>query len=38
VERDGSWTRVTATHTGYLRLVTRFGPERVFQRGRRCNI
>ena len=34
VERDGDWTRVTATKAGYLRLVTRFGPERVFQRGR----
>lgn len=38
VERDGDWTRVTAKRTGYLRLVTRFGLERVFQRGRRCNL
>ena len=38
VERDGDWTRVTAKRKGYLRLVTRFGPERVFERGRRCNI
>ncbi len=37
VERDGDWTRVTAKKEGYLRLVTRFGPERVLQHGRRCN-
>ena len=37
VERDGAWTRVTATKRGFLRLVTRFAPERVMQRGRRCN-
>ena len=37
VERDGEWTRVTAEREGFLRLVTRFSPERVFQRGRRCN-
>ena len=37
VERDGDWTRVTAKHAGFLKLVTRFGPERVFERGRRCN-
>jgi hypothetical protein len=37
VQRDGDWTRVTAVKEGYLRLVTRFGPERVFQHGRRCN-
>ncbi len=37
VERDGDWTRVTAEKEGFLRLVTRFSPERVFERGRRCN-
>ncbi len=37
VERDGEWTRVTAKKEGFLRLVTRFSPERVVQRGRRCN-
>jgi hypothetical protein len=37
VERDGEWTRVIAEKPGFLPLVTRFGPERVFQRGRRCN-
>ena len=37
VERDGDWTRVTAEKPGFLLLVTRFGPERIFQRGRRCN-
>ena len=33
----GDWTRVTADEEGFLRLVTRFAPERVVQRGRRCN-
>jgi hypothetical protein len=37
VQRDGDWTRVTARKEGFLRLVTRFSPERVFERGRRCN-
>lgn len=37
VQRDGAWTRVTASKRGFLRLVTRFSPERVVQRGRRCN-
>ena len=37
VERDGKYTRVTANKEGFLRLVTRFSPERVVQRGRRCN-
>jgi hypothetical protein len=37
VQREGDWTRVTAPKEGFLRLVTRFGPERVFERGRRCN-
>jgi len=37
VERDGDYTRVIAEKEGFLRLVTRFSPERVVQRGRRCN-
>jgi hypothetical protein len=37
VQRDGAWTRVTAKHAGFLKLVTRFGPERIFEHGERCN-
>jgi hypothetical protein len=37
VQRDGDWTRVTAKHKGFLKLVTRFGPERIFEHGQRCN-
>jgi hypothetical protein len=37
VERDGEWTRVTADKAGFLPLVTSFSPERIVQRGRRCN-
>jgi hypothetical protein len=37
VRRAGDWTQITAKKEGYLRLVTRFGPERVFQHGQRCN-
>ncbi|MGI8846146.1 MAG: hypothetical protein ACR2HC_08250, partial [Thermoleophilaceae bacterium] len=37
VQRDGDWTRVTAKKKGFLKLVTRFGIERVLQRGERCN-
>ncbi|MEJ7789862.1 MAG: hypothetical protein WKF29_08270 [Thermoleophilaceae bacterium] len=37
VEREGNWTRVTAPKKGFLQLVTRFSPERIVQRGRRCN-
>ncbi len=37
VERAGEWTKVTARKEGFLRLVTRFSPERVVERGRRCN-
>jgi hypothetical protein len=36
VEREGEWTRVTAQREGFLRLVTRFSPERIVQRGQRC--
>ena len=37
VERAGQWTRVTAPEEGFLRLTTRFAPERIFSRGRRCD-
>jgi hypothetical protein len=37
VERDGAWTRVTALREGFLELTTRFSPERVVDRGRRCD-
>jgi hypothetical protein len=36
VERDGDWTRVTATRPGPLRLRIEFSPARLFERGRRC--
>jgi hypothetical protein len=37
VEPDGKWTRVEAQREGFLEMTMRFSPERVFQRGRRCN-
>jgi hypothetical protein len=37
VERDGDWTRVTTRSKGFVQLSTRFAPERLFQRGRRCD-
>jgi hypothetical protein len=37
VERAGDWTRVIARERGYLRLSTRFAPERIWQHGRRCS-
>jgi hypothetical protein len=37
VEREGRWTKVTAYEEGYLRLTTRFSPERVADRDRRCD-
>jgi hypothetical protein len=37
VERHGKWTRVIARRTGFVRLSTRFGVERVVSRGRRCD-
>jgi hypothetical protein len=37
VQRQGDWTRVTAKKPGFMRLTTRFSPERVLFRGRRCN-
>jgi hypothetical protein len=37
VEPAGEWTRVSARHVGFVRLSTRFSPERLFERGRRCD-
>jgi hypothetical protein len=37
VEPNHGWTLVTATKPGFLRLTTRFSPERMFTRGRRCD-
>jgi hypothetical protein len=37
VERAGEWTRVIAGERGFMRLSTRFSPERVFSHGRRCD-
>jgi hypothetical protein len=36
VEPHGEWTRVIADEIGFVRLSTRFAPERLFSRGRRC--
>jgi hypothetical protein len=36
VEPDGKWTRVIADEVGFVRMSTRFSPERLFSRGRRC--
>jgi hypothetical protein len=37
VERAGAWTRVLARRPGFMRLSTRFAPERIVQHGRRCD-
>ncbi len=37
VEPYGDWTKVIADEVGFVRLSTRFAPERLFQRGRRCD-
>jgi len=37
VEPYGDWTRVIAERKGFVRLSTRFAPERLFSRGRRCD-
>jgi hypothetical protein len=37
VEPDGNWTRVIARRKGFLKLSTRFTPDRLFERGRRCD-
>jgi hypothetical protein len=37
VEGAGPWTRVLALRRGYVRLSTRFAPERIVEHGRRCD-
>ncbi|HEV2874378.1 MAG TPA: hypothetical protein VGW14_04455 [Thermoleophilaceae bacterium] len=37
VERAGRWTRVIAEERGFMRLSTRFAPERIVEHGRRCD-
>jgi hypothetical protein len=37
VERAGEWTRVIAAERGFMRLSTRFAPERIVEHGRRCD-
>jgi hypothetical protein len=37
VEPDGDWTRVIADKVGFVHMSTRFSPERLFSRGRRCD-
>jgi hypothetical protein len=37
VERAGKWTRVIADERGFMRMSTRFAPERIVDHGRRCD-
>jgi len=37
VEPYGNWTRVIANRQGFVHMSTRFSPERLFSRGRRCD-
>jgi hypothetical protein len=37
VEPSNGWTRVTARRPGFLELTTRFSPERIVERGKRCD-
>jgi hypothetical protein len=37
VEPYGDWTKVITKEPGFVRMSTRFAPERLFSRGRRCN-
>ena len=37
VERAGEWTTVIANRRGFMRLSTRFAPERIVDHGRRCD-
>ena len=37
VEPHGDWTQIITRETGLVRLSTRFSPERLFSRGRRCD-
>ena len=37
VEPYGDWTKVIANEAGFVHMSTRFAPERLFSRGRRCD-
>jgi hypothetical protein len=37
VEPYGDWTKVIAKEVGFVHMSTRFAPERLFSRGRRCD-
>jgi hypothetical protein len=37
VEPHDGWTRVIADKRGFVHMSTRFSPERLLQRGRRCD-
>jgi hypothetical protein len=37
VEPYGDWTKVITKEPGFVRMSTRFAPERLFSRGRRCD-
>jgi hypothetical protein len=37
VEPHDEWVKVTAPEEGLLKMTTRFSPERIFSRGKRCN-
>ena len=37
VEPYGDWTKVIAHKVGFVHMSTRFAPERLFSRGRRCD-
>jgi hypothetical protein len=37
VEPYGDWTKVIANKVGFVHMSTRFAPERLFSRGRRCD-
>jgi hypothetical protein len=37
VEKAGKWTRVIADEPGFMRMSTRFAPERIVEHGRRCD-
>jgi hypothetical protein len=37
VEPYGDWTKVITREEGLVRMSTRFSPERLFSRGRRCD-
>jgi hypothetical protein len=37
VEPHGDWTKVIAKDVGFVHMSTRFAPERLISRGRRCD-